>query len=361
MSASPRPARRTCSPSGIRRSARSATCRSAPADIWTDVTAYVRKWSVPSGAQARATIPTLRFDPGTASIEFNDGDRRFDPNNLSGPYVVRRRDPGRADAPGPDPRGLERRHLPDLLRVRRRLAAVDIRATRGRTRPCRPRTPPCCSPLTNRGASPRSGRARTPAPGSPGSSTSLGWPAADRVIATGDTTLQATTLDGSVLNELQLVQDTEQGEFYLDAQGRAVFRNRQALLTDARSTTSQATFGDGGYAATGEIPYADAMQSTPGDTLVNSIDAPHGPAARNSTSRTRSPSPGTASQVPHSLDLADAGRRRARCSGRIGCKYQYAHPGPPVRPAGVQHPGYRGGRRCSGRRCWAGTSATGSQ
>jgi hypothetical protein len=99
------------------------------------------------------------------------------------------------------------------------------------------------------------------------------WPSTDRVIATGNTTLQATDMGGSPGSELQLVADTEHGEFYIDAQGRAVFRNRQAIITDTRSNTSQATFGDGGYAATGEIPYADATQSTPGDTLVNSITA----------------------------------------------------------------------------------------
>jgi hypothetical protein len=75
----------------------------------------------------------------------------------------------------------------------------------------------------------------------------IGWPEADRVIAAGDSTLQETDLSGSVLTELLLVQDSELGEFYVDAQGRATFRNRQAIITDARSVDSQATFGDAGY------------------------------------------------------------------------------------------------------------------
>jgi hypothetical protein len=100
-----------------------------------------------------------------------------------------------------------------------------------------------------------------------------GWPTAERLISVGDTTLQATDLSGNTNTELQLVQDTELGEFYFDRTGRAVFRNRQAMLTEVRSTTSQATFGDGGYAATGEIPYADVKPSKRDASLVNRITA----------------------------------------------------------------------------------------
>ncbi|MEU4576603.1 hypothetical protein [Nonomuraea sp. NPDC023979] len=85
---------------------------------------------------------------------------------------------------------------------------------------------------------------------------SIGWPAADRDIAVGNSTLQATTLEGNGLAELQLVADTEIGELYQDGAGKVVFRNRQALLTDDRSTTPQARFGEGG-AAKGRLPYHD--------------------------------------------------------------------------------------------------------
>jgi hypothetical protein len=241
------------------------------ADIWTDVTPYVRSWSTKRGA-GKGDDPTLRFDPGTCSIEFNDGDRRFDPNNLAGPYVtagVTQVEPmrrvriravwngvtypifyGYADDWQPSYQGNSWTYTTltatDATKI---FAAYDRTAS------------------TVQGASETSGARITRI------LDQFGWPAGDRVIATGNTTLQATTLDGNMLGELQLVQDTEQGEFYLDAQGRTVFRNRQASLSETRSTTSQATFGDGGYAATGEIPYADAVQSTPSDTLVNSIDA----------------------------------------------------------------------------------------
>ncbi len=73
----------------------------------------------------------------------------------------------------------------------------------------------------------------------------------------GDTTLQATDLSGNALTELQLVQDTEMGEFYFDRRGFARFRNRAAMYTYTRSTTPQAVFGDAGWTAPPEWNFAD--------------------------------------------------------------------------------------------------------
>lgn len=80
---------------------------------------------------------------------------------------------------------------------------------------------------------------------------SVGWPAADRDIATGDTTLQATTLDGDALDEAQQATVNEIGEFYAKPTGVMYFRNRRGILTDTRSNTSNAVFGSG----VGELPY----------------------------------------------------------------------------------------------------------
>jgi len=240
-------------------------------DIWTDVTSQVRSWTVKRGA-GQGDSPTLRYDPGTCTVTFNDGHRWFDPENLAGPYVsagvtqveamrrVRIRAVwngvtyplfyGYADDWKPDYQGNSWTYTG--------LTATDgsvLLAAQARTA------------VTPVGAGEDSGARVTRI------LNLFGWSSTDRVIATGNTTLQATTLAGSPLAELQLVQDTEQGEFYIDAQNRAVFRNRKAALTDTRSKVSQATFGDGGYAATGEIPYANAAMSTPGDTLTNTISA----------------------------------------------------------------------------------------
>jgi hypothetical protein len=97
---------------------------------------------------------------------------------------------------------------------------------------------------------------------------SLGWPADDRIIDTGDTLLQATTLEGGGLAELQLTSDSEYGEFYIDPDGNAVFRRRHAILADARSNTAQAVFGDGGGS---EIPYRDTSVDADDMTMANYV------------------------------------------------------------------------------------------
>jgi hypothetical protein len=91
------------------------------------------------------------------------------------------------------------------------------------------------------------------------------------VIDAGTTTVQATTLEGQALSELQLVQDTELGDLFIDPLGRAVFQDRQSPLTRAESTTSQATFGDGGYALTGELPYADVTRTSLDEAITNKV------------------------------------------------------------------------------------------
>ncbi|MEV4059732.1 hypothetical protein [Nonomuraea dietziae] len=99
---------------------------------------------------------------------------------------------------------------------------------------------------------------------------SIDWPLADRQIAVGNSTLQATTLDGNALTELQLVADTEIGELYVNGAGKVVFRNRQAILTDDRSTTPQARFGPGGAAA-GRLPYHDVGISYDRQQMANLV------------------------------------------------------------------------------------------
>jgi hypothetical protein len=72
----------------------------------------------------------------------------------------------------------------------------------------------------------------------------IGWPAVERNIAVGRTTVQGTDLSANAWAEIVLTSDTELGEVYFDVDGRLTFRNRYALSTDARSNTPQAVFGD---------------------------------------------------------------------------------------------------------------------
>ncbi|MDH2429312.1 hypothetical protein [Sphaerisporangium sp. TRM90804] len=99
---------------------------------------------------------------------------------------------------------------------------------------------------------------------------SLDWPASDRQIAVGNTTLQATTLEGDGLSELQLVADTEIGEVYVNGSGDVVFRNRQGLLVDTRSTIAQARFGPGG-SARGRLTYHDVGVAYDRSQMANHV------------------------------------------------------------------------------------------
>lgn len=102
------------------------------------------------------------------------------------------------------------------------------------------------------------------------------WPASQRDIATGDTTLQATTFGGDPLSLAQLATDSEAGQLYVSGDGNVTFRNRRALLTEARSTTPQAVFGDlpGTVQAAGtELFFADVTRADDDTTLANDVQA----------------------------------------------------------------------------------------
>jgi hypothetical protein len=71
----------------------------------------------------------------------------------------------------------------------------------------------------------------------------LGWPTADRDLQTGVHTMQSSLLADSTLEECQKAADAEGGAFYADRIGQAVFKARDWLTTDPRSTTVQAWIG----------------------------------------------------------------------------------------------------------------------
>lgn len=99
----------------------------------------------------------------------------------------------------------------------------------------------------------------------------IDWPDGDRLIDTGDTTLQATDTSGLALDEMQAVAETEVGELYVDGHGRLRFRNRAALYTEERSARPQAILGDA--PDTGELPYSELTISYDDTTLVNHVVA----------------------------------------------------------------------------------------
>jgi hypothetical protein len=254
------------------------------AGVWTDVSGYLRHGISTRRGSNRVQSPIIRYDAGTATIRLDNSDRRFDPAHLAGPYVsggksqvtpmrpVRIRAVwnavtydifrGFADKwdvawivnPGSGAQGYSETTVPitdgfKVLLNKRRTAVTPVGAGE------------------NTGA--RITRILN----------SAGWAVGDRVIATGNSALQATTLEGDALSELQGAAESEIGELYIDAAGRLVFRNRQAILTEARSNTVQATFGE----PAGSFAPFKARVNTDDATLWNEIIAQRAGGAEQTT------------------------------------------------------------------------------
>jgi hypothetical protein len=231
---------------------------------WTDVTAWVRAGSINRGV-SRFDGVYARAEAGTAHVVLNNQDARFDPTNLSGPYV---------DA------GVS---LIQPMRHWRIRAAGGYNLWRGyadswsveyphlnHDSVCMLRGTDGTKVLAN-----FDGGERVLAGEGEATGARIGrildnanWPAAQRDLDTGNTTVGATTLDQPAWPEVLLTSDTEIGETYFDGTGKLVFRERHAIWTDARSLTPQAVFGDGGGA---ELPYADIEVAFDDTQIANLI------------------------------------------------------------------------------------------
>lgn len=238
-------------------------------EIWSDISAYVRSWSIRRGV-SQGNAPSRRYEASTCSIVLNDGERIFDPDNLDSPFASggeTQIEPMRrvrivAEYAGiayPLFQGYSDDWVPDYqggFWTYTTLTATDaFKIFSGVDRVA----------VGGIGAGELTGARMTRI------LNSIDWPVEDRVIDTGETAVQATVLEGNTMQELQLTTDTEHGEFFVDALGRAVFQSRTKVLTEPRSRDSQATFGDGGYPATDELPYADVKLSTSDDGLANRV------------------------------------------------------------------------------------------
>ncbi|MBB2914850.1 hypothetical protein FHS43_006162 [Streptosporangium becharense] len=236
---------------------------------WEDLSdaGWTREVTITRGSN-RVESPLIKYEAGTATIELDNRDRRFDPTHLGGPYVAA----GRTQLMPMRP-----------IRIRATWAGVTYDLYRGYADDWQPSwdhptmsvtTVPCFDAFE---ALANNSRAAVAAVGA-GETTgqrihrildSAGWSPIHRLISMGDSTVQATTLEGEALAELQRVADSELGELYVDGAGRVVFRNRRALLTDSRSNTSQATFGDD--RAAGELPYQDPQAGNDKTQLYNLV------------------------------------------------------------------------------------------
>jgi hypothetical protein len=250
------------------------------ADVtWSDLSAWVRSGSV-SRPATRQQGPLWSYQPGTASVVLKNGDGRFDPDNISGPYVaagvtqltamvpVRVRASWRgvtyplfsgfADSWEPeDGRNYGGRYAQATV------AATDAqKVLNGITLPATGAT----------GAGEDTGARVTRVLGLAGWYTGSGY----RQVAAGNSTVQAYAGGDTAWNLMQAAADAEIGELYVDGAGRVTFRNRHAILTDSRSNTPQAVFGDsiGTVEAAGtERAYTSVTRARDDTTLANDVQA----------------------------------------------------------------------------------------
>jgi hypothetical protein len=235
---------------------------------WTDITTFVRSGTI-NRASTRVQGPLRTYQAGTASVTLKNADGRFDPDNLSGPYVAGSTSSIRPMVP---------------VRIRAIWQNVEYHLFQGFI-------DTWSTPDTNYGpnyaettASATDGfkilaGVTIPARAASGAGEQSGarvdrilteakWYTDHRVIAQGDSELQGTPMGDTALNLLQLTADSEIGELYIDGSGNVVFRQRRDILEDPRSATSQAVFGDQGGT---QLPYQAVGRANDDTTLANDV------------------------------------------------------------------------------------------
>ena len=94
----------------------------------------------------------------------------------------------------------------------------------------------------------------------------FGIPTTDRTISTGDLQVQAgVSVDTNLLTALKDVETAEQGQFFIGANGNAIFRDRNFKRT--QQFASNATFGNG----VGELPFSDVITNFDESRIVNIV------------------------------------------------------------------------------------------
>ena len=94
----------------------------------------------------------------------------------------------------------------------------------------------------------------------------FGIPATDTTISTGDLEVQAgISTATNLLSALRDVESAEQGQFFIGANGNAIFRDRNYKRT--QQFASNATFGNG----VGELPFSDVITNFDESRIVNIV------------------------------------------------------------------------------------------
>lgn len=235
-----------------------------PSPEWTDITPYVQSLTTKRGRQRSLE----RSATGTLSADLVNTDGRFDPTNLSGPYVA----------------GGQTQVLPGKpVRVRVEYGGIIYPVWQGYADSwpgswAKGPGAPAFASLDASGVFGWPAGADIPAGPSQGGGELSGarinrvldkidWPSFARDVDTGVAVMQDTTLEGGILDQLQTVADSEGGVLFEGPDGHFVFRDRQSPYTRAQSVTSQGTFGD----HPGELPYYDLTLDYTTDLVKNDV------------------------------------------------------------------------------------------
>lgn len=244
--------------------------------VWVDITTSTVSFTVSRGASTDLD----RIETGTCTLVLANDERRFDPTNAYGPYygqlVPRKRVRIRAIWAGvsyPVFTGYVETWNPPLWRHGKAVTsmkAVDglgimaLKQVSGAY--VQQRTDErIAAILTAAGWSTGQGWLLGDATYGVLGTTTIPAPVGDQALSTGQTTVQAQTLDNvTALTHLQLMQRSEQGFLFVSAGGAFMFRSRHELLY---TKTVLSVFGT----EFGEVPYADAEIDATGKDITNEV------------------------------------------------------------------------------------------
>ena len=246
---------------------------------WTDITDFVNNFTVNRPA-TREQGPLWNFQAGTLTMSLDNSDGRFDPDNLSGPYViggVSQIDvavPIRIiayfdDIAYPLYSGYADGWAPDDVTYSGDYATLTLTATDAFE---------SLSNVTLAALGSAEGTGADTGARVADILSRAGWytSAEYSQIDTGNSVLQGTVLGQDALSELQTAVNSEVGRLYVNESGAVVFNNRHSLLTDPNSVTVQAVFGDqaGTVQTAGtELTCATISRVLDNTTLGNDIQA----------------------------------------------------------------------------------------
>jgi len=93
----------------------------------------------------------------------------------------------------------------------------------------------------------------------------IGFPTNRRDILTGTNNVQSQSLADNILSALREVETAENAQFFISADGKATFRNRDYRLSNTKAINVQGTFSNTGS----DLPYTDVSLSLDDNEIIN--------------------------------------------------------------------------------------------